>query len=448
MLKISSFINKGDRRTVAVRKNIVGSLFVKGCSIVISLLIVPLTLGYVSSDLYGIWLTLSSIMMWLNFFDIGFTLGLKNKLAEAITLGDMQRGKALVSTTYFMMISIFIPLCIILEIIIPHINWASFLNVDSSYSPDIIKTLHILAACFCVQMIVNVLTAVLAAYQKVALSSAFPVIGNFISLFIILLLTKYAPPSLSLLALTVSTIPVLVIIIASLVLYSRTFEVVAPKWTFVRKEYIKDLFNLGSKFFLIQIQVVVLYQCTNILISNLSGPSDVTSYNIAYKYITISTMILSIIVAPLWPAFTEAYTKQDYAWMKNVYNKMCKLWGVLVIAVILMIIASPIVYKLWIGDKAYISFTMTVLVGVYSIIHSWNLIQNIMINGIGAIELQTRIALVGLISHIPLSIFLGKYVGCYGVIISMIMIITLYSTVFTIQIRKILNKTATGLWLK
>ena len=113
------FIKQGTDRSVAVKKNIVGSLFVKGCSIIISLLIVPLTLGYVSSDLYGIWLTLSSIIMWLNFFDIGFTLGLKNKLTEAIALGDMQRGKVLVSTTYFMMIAIFIPLCILLEMCIP-----------------------------------------------------------------------------------------------------------------------------------------------------------------------------------------------------------------------------------------------------------------------------------------------------------------------------------------
>ena len=388
-MKMLDFIKQGTDRSVAVKKNIVGSLFVKGCSIIISLLIVPLTLGYVSSDLYGIWLTLSSIIMWLNFFDIGFTLGLKNKLTEAIALGDMQRGKVLVSTTYFMMIAIFIPLCILLEMIIPHINWASFLNVTGNYNPDIIKTLHILAACLCAQMIVNVLTAVLAAYQKVALSSAFPVIGNFISLFIILLLTKYCPPSLSLLALAISTIPIFVIIIASFILFSSSFKAVAPSWNFVKKKQIKDLFNLGSKFFLIQAQIVVLYQCTNILISNLSGPSDVTSYNIAYKYITISMMILTIIMAPLWPAFTEAYTKNDYSWMKNVYNKMCKLWGGLTVIVILMIIVSPIVYQLWIGEKAHVPLIMTVLIGIYTIVHSWDIIQVNMINGVGAIKLQT-----------------------------------------------------------
>ena len=447
-MKMLDFIKQGTDRSVAVKKNIVGSLFVKGCSIIISLLIDPLTLGYVSSDLYGIWLTLSSIIMWLNFFDIGFTLGLKNKLTEAIALGDMQRGKVLVSTTYFMMIAIFIPLCILLEMIIPHINWASFLNVTGNYNPDIIKTLHILAACLCAQMIVNVLTAVLAAYQKVALSSAFPVIGNFISLFIILLLTKYCPPSLSLLALAISTIPIFVIIIASFILFSSSFKAVAPSWNFVKKKQIKDLFNLGSKFFLIQAQIVVLYQCTNILISNLSGPSDVTSYNIAYKYITISMMILTIIMAPLWPAFTEAYTKNDYSWMKNVYNKMCKLWGGLTVIVILMIIVSPIVYQLWIGEKAHVPLIMTVLIGIYTIVHSWDIIQVNMINGVGAIKLQTYITLIGLIVHIPLSLFLGRYVSCYGVIISMIVINMIYSTTFTIQIRKILNKTAKGLWLK
>ena len=447
-MKMLDFIKQGTDRSVAVKKNIAGSLFVKGCSIIISLLIVPLTLGYVSSDLYGIWLTLSSIIMWLNFFDIGFTLGLKNKLTEAIALGDMQRGKVLVSTTYFMMIAIFIPLCILLEMIIPHINWASFLNVTGNYNPDIIKTLHILAACLCAQMIVNVLTAVLAAYQKVALSSAFPVIGNFISLFIILLLTKYCPPSLSLLALAISTIPIFVIIIASFILFSSSFKAVAPSWNFVKKKQIKDLFNLGSKFFLIQAQIVVLYQCTNILISNLSGPSDVTSYNIAYKYITISMMIFSIIMAPLWPAFTEAYTKNDYSWMKNVYNKMCKLWGGLTVIVILMIIVSPIVYQLWIGEKAHVPLIMTVLIGIYTIVHSWDIIQVNMINGVGAIKLQTYITLIGLIVHIPLSLFLGRYVSCYGVIISMIVINMIYSTTFTIQIRKILNKTAKGLWLK
>ena len=92
----------GHTRSSVLKKNIIASIVTKGISIATSFLMVPLTLNYVNKELYGIWLTLSSIILWLNFFDIGFTLGLKNKLAEALAIKDYTQGKKLVSTTYYM----------------------------------------------------------------------------------------------------------------------------------------------------------------------------------------------------------------------------------------------------------------------------------------------------------------------------------------------------------
>lgn len=438
----------GNSRSVTVKKNIIGSLCVKGISIIISLMLVPMTLGYVSSELYGIWLTLSSIMMWLNFFDVGFTLGLKNKLAEAIALGEWEKGRSLVSTTYFMMILIFVPLCLILIACVPFVNWAHFLNVNPIYNAEISKALYALIACFCLQMIVNVLTAVIAAYQKVALSSAFPVIGNFLSLIAIFLLTQLCPPSLLALAFAISAMPILVLLIASFVLFHKKFSKVAPSIRAIDRKYIKNLFNLGFKFFFIQIQVVVLYQCTNILISNVSGANEVTSYNIAYKYLGIAMMVYTIILAPLWPAFTDAYTKKDFTWMKNIYKKMTYFFGASAFGVICMILISSFVYRIWIGDKAEIPYSMTIAVGIYMIIHSWDSLQVQLINGIGAIKLQTYVTIIGLVVHIPLSLFLGQYIGATGVVCSMIVINIIYASFFTVQIRKILNQKAKGIWIK
>lgn len=439
---------RGNKRSVLVKKNIIGSFAIKGLSIIISLLLVPLTLGYVSSELYGIWLTLSSVMIWLNFFDVGFTLGLKNKLAEAVALGDWSRGKSLVSTTYFMMIAIFVPLCLILEFVVPHINWAKFLNVDAAYNPDIQKAMYILIACFCLQMVVNVLTTVVAAFQRVALSSAFPVMGHLLSLIVIFILTKCCPPSLYMLAIAISTMPIIVISVASIILFSSHFRKVAPSVKAINFSYIKDLFGLGFKFFIIQIQIVVMFQTTNLLISNLSGPNDVTAYNIAYKYIGIGLMVFNIILAPLWPAFTDAYTRKDYAWMNGMYTKMTKIWVLTALVIAGMVAVSPIVYHLWIGNKAEVPLIMTVVVGIYTILHSWDSLQVILINGIGCVKLQACITIIGLVLHIPLSFLLGRYIGAYGVLASMTLIVVIYLTVFTIQIRKILNQKATGIWLE
>ena len=438
----------GDARSIVVKKNIIASLLVKGVSIAVSLLLVPLTLGYVSSELYGIWLTLSSIMLWLNFFDVGFTLGLKNKLTEAIALEQWDRGKSLVSTTYFMMIMIFVPLCLILEAVVPMVDWAAFLNVNACYNPDIQRAMYILVLCFCLQMIVNVLTAVVAAFQKVALSSAFPVIGQVLSLVAIFILTKCCPPSLYVLSIAISVMPIIVIVAASVILFSSRFKRVAPSAASVDRRYIKDLFGLGFKFFIIQMQIVIMFQTTNILISNLSGPNDVTAYNIAYKYISVGLMLFNIILSPLWPAFTDAYTRKDYAWMNGIYAKMKRLWALTAVAIVGMVAVSPLVYSVWIGDRAEVPMIMTIVVGIYTILHSWDSLQVILINGIGCVKLQSYITVVGLVCHIPLSFLLGRHIGAYGVLVSMSLIVTVYLTVFTIQIRKILNQKASGIWLE
>ena len=447
---MNSYLNKilsGNSRSVTMKKNIIGSFFIRGLSIIISLVLVPLTLGYVSSELYGIWLTLSSIVIWLNFFDIGFGLGLKNKLTEAVALKDWKRAKSLVSTTYFIMILIFVPVCLMLEFITPLVNWSSFLNVNEIYNPQITKAVHVLIACFCLQMIINVFISVVSAFQKVALSSAFPVIANFLSLIIIYILTKTCEPSLVTLAFAISAMPIIVIGIFSVILFNGKFKQIKPSYKSTNKSYVADLFGLGIKFFFIQIQIVVLYQSTNILISNISGPNEVTSYNIAYKYLGTIMMIFSIILSPLWPAFTDAYTKKDFTWMKNIYSKMTKIYMITAIVLLCMIVCSQFIYQLWIGDKSNIPFSMTCAVGIYMMINSWDSLQVSLINGIGAIKLQTYVTLIGLICHIPLALLLGNYFGAIGVILSMIIINIIYSVFFTAQIRKILNHKARGIWL-
>ena len=445
---IKYFFTKGDRRSLIVKKNMIGSIFIKGVSILIQLILVPMTLGYLSQELYGIWLTISSIMLWLNFFDVGLTLGLKNKLSEALAKNDIEKGKSLVSTTYIVMLIIFLPLCLIGECVIPYVDWSSFLNVSQIYNEELSHVVSILLVCFSLQMIFNVITAVVSAHQKVALASAFPVIGNLCSVIVIYLLNIFTKPSLTNLASAISYIPALVLMISSFILYTGKLKPVKPSVSYFDKSNIKDILNLGIKFFIIQIQMIVLYQATNILISNVSSPSDVTSYNIAYKYIGEASMTFNIILAPLWPAFTDAYMKNDWSWMKQIYGKMRKVYAILLGGVILMVILSPVAYKLWIGDRAIIPLTMTVVVALFVIVHAWDALQIILINGIGKVKLQTYITLVGLICHIPLSLLLGKHIGAIGVVISMVIINIIYSIVFTIQLHKLLNKKALGIWNK
>ena len=99
-LLIEKVSNSSGRSKKAMR-NIVLSFFAKGISVASSLLIVPLTIHYVNPTQYGIWLTLSSIIGWVAFFDLGLGNGFRNRFAEAKAQGDLELAKNYLSTTYF-----------------------------------------------------------------------------------------------------------------------------------------------------------------------------------------------------------------------------------------------------------------------------------------------------------------------------------------------------------
>jgi len=69
-LKISNFF-KGHERSVKAKKNIIASFGIKGISIIVGFLMVRVVLDYLDQTKYGIWLTLTSLLTWFSFFEIG-----------------------------------------------------------------------------------------------------------------------------------------------------------------------------------------------------------------------------------------------------------------------------------------------------------------------------------------------------------------------------------------
>ena len=97
-----STLFSGHQRSVKAKKNILAVFFLKGISVVISFLFVPLAIKFLGTEKYGIWLTVSSVIAWINIFDFGLGNGLRNKLVEAITLKKNHLAKTYVSTSYVM----------------------------------------------------------------------------------------------------------------------------------------------------------------------------------------------------------------------------------------------------------------------------------------------------------------------------------------------------------
>lgn len=447
--KVSAYFTKGNERSVAVKKNIAASLFLKCISILISLQVVPLTIGYVNPTKYGIWLTLSSIIAWLSYFDLGFAHGFRNRFAEAKAKGDMKLAKEYVSTTYAVLLLLFSFILLIALLVNNYLNWSSILNIDTVYNEELHLVFGLLACFFCLNIVASVFTTLLTADQKPALASLIQTGGQVLAFACIYVLTKTTSGSLSALAVAFSGVPCLLLVAVSFVMFGgKRYKAVAPSFRSIRFSLTKRILGLGGQFFVIMVSMLFIFQFINIILSRVEGPEAVTQYNIAYKYFNVLNMAFTIILTPFWSAFTDAYVKKDYDWMRGIVKKLERLWLLCIPVLALMVVCSNTLYQWWIGESVSVPFSLSVCMAVYVLFQTGGNVYMYLINGTSKVRLQLIAYLLFAIVSIPLMNFCCKRYGVEGVLIVPATVFALQACIGRMQLMKMMAGTAKGIWLK
>ena len=266
IMNLRNYIEKGSERSIEAKKNIISSVGLRLISILASLQLVPLTIDYVSAEMYGIWLTLSSIIAWASYFDLGFSNGFRNRFAEARAKGDDLLAKKYLSTTYAALTIVFTIIFLIISLANTYVNWSNVLNVSQELNETIRSVFFILSFFFCLNFIVSIINVFFTAMQKPALSSFLQTMGQVVALVAIFILTKTTDANLSVLAFALSGMPCLLLMIFSFIFYrNKKFKIYAPSIRCVDFRLAKDIVFLGSKFFIITVSLVVIFQLINIL---------------------------------------------------------------------------------------------------------------------------------------------------------------------------------------
>ncbi len=447
--KIRKSLSNGDVRSIAVKKNIAGSFIMKAVSIIISLQVIPLTIDYINPTRYGIWLTLSSIIAWLSYFDLGFAHGFRNRFAEAKARNNLKLARDYVSTTYAILFIIFSVIFIITFVASRFLDWSSLLNIDKSYGNELRVVFGLLSCFFCMNIVASVFTTMLMADQKTAYASFIQTMGQLAAFITIYIMTKTVPGSLKMLTLAFFGIPCFLLITVSAVMFHNgRYKNVAPSFRHVNFHLTGNILGLGSQFFIIMMSMLFIYQFTNIIISRVEGPVAVTQYNIAYKYFNVLNMVMLIIVSPFWSAFTDAYTKKDFEWMRRMKTKLERLWLLCIPVLLLMLFFSSYIYEWWIGNTVHVPFSLSVCMAVYFLCMTGGSVYMYMQNGMGKVRLQLIVYLLFVFIEIPLMSHFCRIYGTEGVLFIPALVFAIQLIIGRIQITKIINGTASGIFLK
>src|SRR5262249_3926585 len=110
---------RGGRAKLAVSTSFIS----RAVTMAISLVVVPITVRYLGNEGYGLMTTISAVVAWLQFANLGIGLGLQNALTEETAKGNVQAQKELVSTAVFSLLGIGLALAVIGLIAFPQVQW-------------------------------------------------------------------------------------------------------------------------------------------------------------------------------------------------------------------------------------------------------------------------------------------------------------------------------------
>lgn len=354
--------------------HIIGSVILKGTAIVLGFLTIPAFSSYYSNDsLYGAWLTIVSILTIILNFDFGITDGLKNRIIEAKKDGDTKKIKQLISNSYFVTAIVSMAILIGGLILIFTMDWNAVFNVDSSIAnlTTIRLAMLFVILTICIELVLKNVVSILSANKKIVLANSMMVITNallIVSSFILKDIHFNKILLMSILYLAFVSLP---LVLATIYTFIKICPYGLPSVKLISKKTLKDLTNLGLRFFAIQLCNIVLWGLNDFFITNIFGPVDVVQYQKLYKLFSTIVSLYSIFQPTLWVYLAFANKANDLGKIKKLSVVAFSLSFILIIGVLLCSIASKPIFDFWLGDATIIvSFHNIFPFVIYGVLYS------------------------------------------------------------------------------
>ena len=153
-------------------------------------------------------------------------------------------------------------------------------------------------------------------------------------------------------------------------------------------------------------------------------------------------------LAPLWSAITDAQAKGDMKWIANTMKKIRLIVLSLGCLLATLVVLSPLVYSVWIGNQVEIPVIITLLNAIYVFVLIWSASQATFLCGMNIMRVQLIMNILQVLIFLPVALSLSSVFGIYGLIVGLILSNLPVAVPNTIQVSMLLNGHASGIWKK
>lgn len=415
----------------------ISGLLVKFISLGINLISVPLTLGYLGAEQYGIWMSITSILIFMNFADLGLGNGLLNEIANSKANKSEAQAKKAVSSTFFILTLVSILLFVIFCIFSYFFDWNVFFKIkNTALNKDVHLTLIVVFVIFLFNLPLGIIQRIQEGYQEGYRYQFFLIIGSILS-FLGILISVHFKLSLPWLVLLFSGGQLLATTFNGYFLFFKNKKYLIPKFSHIDFLIGKKIIRRGIVFFILGLFTLIGNSSDNLVIAHLLGFSAIASYEVVKKMFLFSALS-QLLIQPLWPAFAEAIASGDLRWAKKTLNKAL-LYTISSCAILTLplLLFGKIIIHAWVGDKVHIEFMLLFGYYLFGIFSNYGGVMSTLLNSGPLLNKQIPIIIISSLASVLFKFLFIPTMGVSGAIWATLIAYLLFYTIPTYLISKI-----------
>ncbi len=405
------------RRSKGVLRGTVTAIAGRGVGAIVGLATVPLTIGYLGGERYGIWITISTFLAFLSFTDFGIANSLSNALGKAYGEGEHGLAARYVSSAFFIFCVICGGILCAAYAVAPHLAPIFFPNLQSPLArAEVTPALLLALLLFALNIPLLVTNKVLAVHHEIAIANLWGIAGTIANLFAILTVIA-CQGGLPWLVIGSSGLGLLTNVACAAWVFGWRWPHLRPRLAGFDFAVAQDLLAVGWKFLVIGAVWMVNSETDNLVIARYLGAAQVTPYAVTFAVFANATLLQTLAYPSLWPAYTEAFAQKDFGWMRRTFRSHMKLSFISAFVVVsfLIIFGQPII-RFWAGESAVPPFATIVWMGIWNLMLATLYVASCLLNATGHLKGMTISGTITAVLNIALSIPLAKIYGISGVI--------------------------------
>lgn len=323
----------------------------KAVSVACTFAQVPLALHALGAEAYGVWITLATLGLMLNFVDFGLGVGLQRGLGDAWARGDAARMQRLLLTGTLALGGLAAAGFILGAGLVVLRDWSGAFNIASpALRAELRMALLLALATGALGIPLNALARLAAATRLGWLHAGWIAAGSVLTLAAI---AAAAQAGLGLIAFT--AIAGCVPLVQGMALGLHLWRKLGWRWGGLALEPAEGrraLLAESGWFAGPQLGLALLQAAPPLALSLAAGPVAATGFNLLQRLTGPILQAQIIHLTPLWAACTEAHARGDGPWLRGALRRSLLVavacaTGLLTIA----LLARPLLGG-WVGAEA------------------------------------------------------------------------------------------------